>query len=292
MEHGRFDYLPITQRPPLKLPGGARVAVWITPNVEHYPFGKPAIAMTQMTAGLSPDILNAAWRDYGPRVGIWRVMEILERHGFVATAALNSDVCTHYPQIVEAGKKLGWEWMAHGPHNAMLFTGMGEDDERAIITNTIDTIERATGQRPRGWLGPALTETEHTLDLLAEAGIDYVADWCNDELPYEIRTRSKPIVAIPYTLEIGDIPVFLFHGGSGRDFERMIVDQFDVMYEDGKRIPRVLSIALHPFLVGHPFRARALDRALNYIRKHNKVWIATGSQIVDWYRTETAGVGK
>jgi allantoinase len=292
MEHGRFEYVPITQRPALRLPDGARVAVWVTPNVEYYPFDKPAIAMTQMTAGLSPDVLNAAWRDYGARVGIWRVMEILERQGFAATAALNADVCKQYPQIVEAGQRLGWEWMAHGPNNAMLFTGMPEDVERGIIQETVDTIAAATGKHPRGWLGPALTETPNTPDLLVEAGIDYVADWCNDELPYEMTTRSGPLVAMPYTLEIGDIPHFLFHGGSGPDFERMIVDQFEVMYEDGKRVPRILSIALHPFIVGHPFRARYLERALAHIRNHADVWITTGGAIVDWYRAEAARLAK
>jgi allantoinase len=286
MEHGRFDYLPITGRPPLRLPNNARVAVWVVPNVEYYPFGKPAIAMTQMTASLNPDVLNAAWRDYGARVGIWRLMEIFDRQGIPVTAALNSDVCAKYPQIVEAGSRLGWEWMAHGPNNAMLFTGMDEATEHGIITTTINMIASMTGVRPRGWLGPALTETSATLDVLSDAGIDYVADWCNDELPYEMTTRSGSMLAVPYTLEIGDIPHFLFHGGSGPDFERMIVDQFNVLYHEGSQIPRIMSIALHPFIVGHPFRAYYLERALAHIRGHLDVWMTTGSAITDWYRGE------
>jgi allantoinase len=289
MEHGRFDYSPIAGRPPLRMPNGARVAVWITPNVEHFHWGKPAIALTQMTASLKPDVLNYAWRDYGARVGIWRIMEILERQGFVATAALNAEVCEHYPQIVQEGNRLGWEWMAHGPSNSMLFTGMPEEAERPIIAGVLDTIARATGKKSRGWLGPALTETESTLDLLAEAGIEYVADWCNDELPYTMKTRKGSIIAIPYTLEIGDIPVFLERGGSGEDFYRMVVDQFDTMYEEGARRPRVLSIAIHPFLIGHPFRARHLERALAYIKRHDAVWITTGGAIIDWYKTESGG---
>jgi len=284
MEHGRFDYLPITRRPPHKLPNGARIAVWITPNVEHYHWNSPAIALTQMTAQLKPDVLNYAWRDYGARVGIWRIMEILERHGIVATAALNAEVCEHYPEIVAAGNKLGWEWMAHGPNNSMLFTGMPEEAERPIIGGVLETIAKSTGKRSRGWLGPALTETEHTLDLLAEAGIEYVADWCNDELPYAIRTRKGPIYAIPYTLEIGDIPCFLERGGSGEDFHDMVVDQFDTLYAEGAARPRVLSIAIHPFLIGHPFRAKHLDRALAHMKRHDAVWFATGSAIIDWYK--------
>jgi allantoinase len=266
MEHGRFEYSPIARRPKWRLPDEARVAVWVTPNIEHFHYDKPAMSMTPMTAGLRPDVLNYGWRDYGVRVGIWRLMEVLERQGFVATAALNSE----------------------GENNSSLFTGMSEDAERKTIKNVLETIARGTGQKPRGWLGPALTETDNTLDLLAEAGIDYVADWCNDEQPYAIRTRNGSIVAIPYTLEIGDIPVFLQHGGSGETFERMIVDQFDTMYEDGATQPRVLSIALHPFLTGHPFRARYLERALAHIRKHDAVWITTGSAIVDWYKSNAS----
>jgi allantoinase len=288
MEHGRFDYSPIARRPKFRLPNGARVAVWVTPNVEHFHYDKPAMSMTPMTAGLKPDVLNYAWRDYGVRVGIWRVMEILERQGFKATAALNSEVCLHYPEIIEEGNRLGWEWMAHSTSNSSLHTGMPEAAERQVIADVLGTIAKHTGKRSRGWLGPALTETDHTLDLLAEAGIDYVADWCNDEQPYAMKVRKGSMTAIPYTLEVGDIPVFLMHGGSGEDFYRMIVDQFDVMYADGEKQPRVLSLALHPFIVGHPFRARHLERALAHIKKHDAVWIATGSEIVDCFKAQTA----
>jgi allantoinase len=285
MEHGRFAYSPIAKRAKPTLPNGARVAVWVVPNVEHYHYDKPAMSMAQMTANLRPDVLNYAWRDYGARVGIWRLMDILERQGFKVTAALNSEVVTHYPQIIEEGNRLGWEWMAHGPNNSMLFTGMPEDQEKAIIAHVLDAIAKGTGKKSRGWLGPALTETDHTLDLLAGAGIEYVADWCNDEQPYAMKTHHGSIVAMPYTLEVGDIPVFLFHGGSGDDFYRMIVDQFDQLYEEGATMPRFMSIALHPFLVGHPFRARHLEKALAHIRKRQDVWITTGSDMLDWYRS-------
>ena len=290
MEHGRFEYSPIARRPVLKMPKDARVAVWITPNVEHYHWNKPAIALTQMTTSLKPDVLNYAWRDYGARVGIWRVMEILEKHGFTATAALNAEVCEQYPDIIKEGNRLGWEWMAHGPNNSMIFTGMPEEAERPIIAGVLETIAKQTGKKSRGWLGPVVTETDNTLDILAEAGVDYVADWCNDELPYPIKTKKGSIYAIPYTLEIGDIPIFLERGGSGEDFYDMIVDQFDQLYEEGGTRPRVLSIAIHPFLIGHPFRARHLARALEHIRKHEAVWLTTGSAVIDWYKAASAKV--
>ena len=288
MEHGRFEYSPIARRPVLKMPNEARVAVWITPNVEHYHWNKPAIALTQMTTSLKPDVLNYAWRDYGARVGIWRVMEILEKHGLTATAALNAEVCEQYPDIIKEGNRLGWEWMAHGPNNSMIFTGMPEEAERPIIAGVLETIAKQTGKKSRGWLGPVVTETDNTLDILAEAGVDYVADWCNDELPYPIKTKKGSLYAIPYTLEIGDIPVFLERGGSGEDFYEMVVDQFDQLYEEGGTRPRVLSIAIHPFLIGHPFRARHLSRALEHISRHEAVWLTTGSAIIDWYKAASA----
>jgi allantoinase len=284
MTHGRFAYSPIAERPVRSLPGGARVGVWITPNIEHFHWGKPGMVTTPMTAGLSPDVLNHAWRDYGARVGVWRLMEILAKHDIRATAALNSEVCDEYPQIVAAGAKLDWEWVAHGPSNSMLFTGMPEDAERSIIAGALDRIAVATGRRPRGWLGPALTETDNTLDILAELGLDYVMDWANDELPYAVNTRSGSLLALPYTLEIGDITVFLQQGRSGEAFGDIIIDQFDQLYEEGETRPRFLSIALHPFLIGHPFRARHLDRALRHIKAHSDVWLCTGSEIVDWFR--------
>lgn len=286
MEHGRFDYSPIVSRTKIGMPDEARVAVWVVPNIEHYHYGKPAISMTGMTAMLKPDVLNHAWRDYGARVGIWRIMDIMERNGFPATAALNSEVCERYPEIIKEGNRLGWEWMAHGATNSALFTGMPEADERDVIKGVLSTIERHTGQSARGWLGPALTETDNTLDLLAEAGIDYVADWCNDELPYSMRTRGGSILAMPYTLEVGDIPVFLERGGTGEDFYAMVRDQFDVLYEEGKTQPRVMALALHPFIIGHPFRALYLDKALRYIAGHDKVWLTTGSGIADWFRNK------
>jgi allantoinase len=285
MPHGRFAYSSIAHRQVRSLPGNARIGVWITPNIEHFHWGKPGMAMTPMTAGLSPDVLNHAWRDYGARVGVWRIMDILQKHDIRATAALNSEVCDEYPQIIEEGSKRKWEWVAHGPTNSMLFTGMPEDVERSIIEGVLKRIEASTGARPRGWLGPALTETNHTLDILAELGVDYVMDWANDELPYEMKTRSGSILALPYTLELGDIPIFLQQGRPGRAFYDIAVDQFDQLYEEGETYPRLLSIALHPFLIGHPFRARHLDRALQHIRQHSDVWFCTGSEITDWFRS-------
>ena len=287
-EHDRFVYSPIVDRPPLRWPNGARVALWVIPNIEHFLFDRPSTSITAVTAQFVPDVLNYAWRDYGPRVGIWRMMEIMERHGVKGTVALNADVCEHYPRIIEAGNKLGWEWMGHGKNNSILHANLGEEEERAMIAGIVGTITRGTGKAPRGWLGPALTETHNTLDLLAEAGIDDVADWVNDEQPYPIRVKRGTMTSIPYSVELNDIPAFLDGSQSAENFGRMIKDQFDMLYEDGAKTGRVMSICLHPFLIGHPFRAKYLNDALAHITSRKEVWVTTGAEIIDWYR-KTAG---
>ena len=283
-DHGRFAYTPIVDRPKLSWPNGARVAVWLIPNIEHFVYGLPSTTLFPPTASLTPDILNYSWRDYGARVGVWRLMDTMERLGIRGTVALNSDVCHEHPRIVEEAQKLSWEFMGHGKNNSSLFTGMEEDVERNAISEVLETIREATGQMPRGWLGPALTETHNTLDLLAEAGVDYVCDWVNDEQPYPMQTRAGTIHSIPYSIEINDIPAFLGGGHSGDSFAQMIKDQFDVLYEDGAETGRVMSICVHPFLIGHPHRAKHFSRALEHIASRNDVWLTTGHEIIDWYK--------
>jgi allantoinase len=284
ISHNRFDYSPIVDRPVLRWPNGARIAVWVIPNIEHFMFDRPSTSITAVTTRFVPDVLNYSWRDYGVRVGIWRLMEVMEKYGIRGTAALNSDVCEHYPRIIEAGNKLGWEWMGHGKNNSILMAEKDKHEERDLISHIIKTITTGTGKRPRGWLGPALTETHNTLDLLAEAGIEYVCDWVNDEQPYPIRVESGSLLSIPYSSEINDIPAILDGKQSAESFGQMIRDQFDVLYEDGASTGRVMSICLHPFLIGHPFRSKYFAEALQHITSRQEVWMATGSEIIDWYR--------
>jgi peptidoglycan/xylan/chitin deacetylase (PgdA/CDA1 family) len=200
------------------------------------------------------------------------------------TVALNSEVCRHYPQIIAATRSLGWEHMGHGQTNSIGLNQQPEDEERRIIRDVLDTIAGATGQRPTGWLSPALTESARTPDLLAEAGVEYLADWANDEQPYPMRVRTNTLLSIPYSVEINDITVFLGNHGTAGEFHRRIVDQFDVMYEDARLSGRVMCISLHPFLIGHGFRSKYLDLALQHIRARQDVWWATGAEICRWYR--------
>ncbi len=284
-QHGRFAYSPITHRPPLRWPNGARVALWVIPNIEHFLIDRVSTSISDVTTRFTPDILNYGWRDYGLRVGIWRMMEVMQKFGVRGTVALNSDVCDYYPQIIEAGNRLGWEWMGHGRNNSEPLGGLDEAEERALIQAVVSRIASGTGMAPRGWLGPALTETFNTPDLLAEAGIDYVCDWTNDEQPYRMQVKTGAMFSIPYSTEINDIPAILGGKQSGESFGRMIRDQFDVLYEDGAVSGRVMSICLHPFLIGHPHRSKYLAEALAHITSRQEVWLATGSEIIDAYKT-------
>ncbi len=282
-EHGRFDYSAIVDRKPLRWPDGARVAVWVIPNIEHFLFDGTGVTASG-TPGLKPDVLNFSWRDYGLRVGIWRLMEIMERHGVRGTVALNSDVTEKYPRVIEAGNALKWEWMGHGTTNSILLNAQSEDEERALVRQSVETIAKAVGRRPKGWLSPGLTETVRTLDLLAECGIEYVGNWVNDEQPYPMRVKSGSMLSLPYTIELNDISNFLARNRTGEEFAKQICDQFDVLYEDGAKTGRVMAIALHPFLIGHPHRAKHFGNALAHIVRHKDVWLATGGEIADWYK--------
>jgi len=281
--HDRYGYSAITQRPDYSWPGGKRLAVYIGFNLEHFSFGE-GLGAALGPKSPEPDVLNYSWRDYGVRVGIWRMMEVMEKHGVKGTVALNSDVCRHYPRIIEGGKQLGWEWMGHGNNNSTLINRQSEDEERELIKSVIDTIKASTGSQPRGWLSPALSESHRTLDILAENGIQYVGNWVNDEQPYPMRVKSGSMISMPYSIEMNDIPVFLDQGQAPETFGRMICDQFDVLYEDGAKTGRVMSICLHPFLIGHPHRSKYFDQALAHIRSRQEVWVTTGGEINDWYR--------
>ncbi|AHH98004.1 polysaccharide deacetylase family protein [Kutzneria viridogrisea] len=281
MDNALFDYSPITERPPVQWPGGARVAFYVGLNVEHYQVDLPSTSIFAGTSALKPDPLNYGWRDYGPRVGIWRVIESLDRHGLRASVLLNSDVCARYPQIIQAGLARDWAWLAHGRNNSILHADMSVEQERAYLAEVVGTIERATGRRPRGWMGPGLTETFQTPALLAELGLDYVLDWCNDDQPYPLTVPG--MLSVPYSIEVNDISLFVGKSLSGPEFVRIVKDQFDQLYADSADSGRVMALALHPFVVGQPFRHKYLDQALEHIANHPGVWLTTSDEIAAHY---------
>lgn len=281
-----YDDSPIVGRPPVRWPGGARVAFYVGLNVEHYRVDRPATSIFPDTAPLVPDPLNYGWRDYGPRVGFWRVLESLDRHGVRASVMLNSEAGQRYPAVVEAGLARDWAWVAHGRNNSTFQAGMERAEERRYLAEVVDDIERATGRRPRGWLGPALTETFHTPELLAEAGLGYVLDWTNDDQPYPLRVPG--MLGVPYSVELNDITLFVGGRVSGPEFVRIVRDQLDRLVAESATSGRVFPLALHPFVIGQAFRLRYLDEALALVAGHPDVWLTTSDEIAAHYAAHHA----
>jgi peptidoglycan/xylan/chitin deacetylase (PgdA/CDA1 family) len=286
--YGPFPYLPIIKRPPLRWPNDARIAFWIVPNIEFFSLEtRPG----GIGPGKIPDIPTWALRDYGNRVGVFRVMEVLDRYKVRATVALNSDICDHHPEIIEEGNKRRWEWMGHNQSNSRRLNEIPTEDEPAVIHATLDTIERVAGVRPRGWLGSGLQETWNTLDHLAAAGLDYVSDWGpNDDQPYFMQAAGKNLVSVPYSYAINDKQALEAAHLTTKEFRDIICDQFDTLYRESSQIARVMHIAVHPYLTGLPYRIAALDSALEHICGHSGVWLATGSEIASHYRSVAAQV--
>lgn len=275
-----YDYSPLPARPRLGWPDGKRVAFYVGLNIEHFLPGQPSTSIWPLD--IKPDALNHGWREYGERVGIWRIIDILDRYGLRASALINSLVTEHNPQIIEAGTERNWAWLAHGRTNSELHTGYEPDEERRILTDITGTIEKATGQRPKGWMGPALTETDNSPRLLSELGYQYVLDWTNDDQPYRLNVPG--MLSVPYTVELNDLGIFL-RGLTGPDFLQMVKDQYDVLREDSAGTGRVMALALHPFVIGQPFRAKYLDLALQYIAAQSDVWLTTSDDIAAHYVT-------
>lgn len=283
-----YEYWPIIDRPAIEWPGGKRLAVYIGLNIEHYEAGKTSIGIMDKAAGRDPDPLNEGWRDYGNRVGVWRIMELMDKFRIRPSVLLNADACRFYPRIIQEGNRRNWNWVAHGKNSSMFAGGdqpqMTMEEERRYLRDILQTIQRATGKACKGWLGPlGLSETYNTLDLLADEGITYVLDWINDDQPYPLKTLHGEIISVPYSLEINDLPLFLQKGVTGPEFGQMIIDQFDILRRDADSAARVMAICIHPFVVGQPFRHKYFEQAITYILQQKDVWIATSDEIAAWY---------
>jgi allantoinase len=276
--------------PRLELPDGARLAVWIVLNVESFEYDSLYGVTIATPPAAPPDVANFSWRDYGNRVGLTRLLDITERFGITGSVALNSLVCTTHPELVQACADRGWEFMGHGRTNSSPLAGTDDAEQAEVIRSTLDAIEASTGQRPVGWLGPALAETESTLDLLAAEQIRYVADWVNDDRPYTLRTPTSSIVSMPYSLEVNDLVAFHRRGFSGPQFAELLRDQFDVLHEESATAPKVMCVALHPYVAGVPYRAKHLQLALEYFRRHDDVCFTTGAELLERYETAVSYV--
>ena len=281
----RYEDSLIFERKPFTWPGGKTLAVWIIPNVEAWSYDSAVGVTTSPNPGNAvPDVINYAWREYGMRVGLWRIADILDSAGVRATVALNSIVCEIFPKAVEEMKKRHWEFMGHGITNSQLLSSTSSlDEERNVIQTALLTIEHAAGERPKGWLGPGLAETFNTLDILAEEGVRYVGDWNNDDQPYPMKVKKGKLLSVPYCMELNDIGLFARHGYTGEEYLRAVTDQFETLYSESQKLARVMGIPLHPFLTGQPFHTKYFQQAIAHIQKHDRVWFATGNEIAEAY---------
>ncbi len=280
----RIDYSAIVDRSPLVLPDETRMVVWPVFNIENWDTSKamPRAVLTPPGETLFvPDIPNWSWQEYGMRVGFWRVKAAFDRLGIKPTMSVNATVCEVYPRIAQAALEAGWEFMPHTYHQMPMHL---VDDERATIRLTLDTIAAFTGSNPRGWLGPGLSQTYETSDILAEEGVEYIADFLWDDEPTTLRTRAGPLVNIPYSVELNDIPIMLSQHHRAAELYDRTLDQFDRLYEESADRAKVMGFGIHPYISGVPHRIKYLERMLEEIAAKPGVVFWSGSEILDWYR--------
>ncbi len=282
----RIAYSPISERPKLTLPGGKRMAVWIIVNVEEWNPREtmPRTVLTPPAGGAPmPDIPNWAWHEYGNRVGFWRMLEVFDDFSAPAVLAINGSAISAYEPISRAALDRGWEFMGHGFSQKNM---QKVENEREDVRRTTAAIEAFTGKRPRGWLGPGLTETWETPDILVEEGYDYVADWVMDDQPVVLTTRTTPILNIPYTQECNDVAMMLIQHHKASEFYERAMDQFEQIYKDAKDSARCMAISVHPYIMGAPHRLKYFRKIVEKIASHDDVALMTGEQIADWYLAE------
>lgn len=277
-EYGPFSYSPIVRRPPYRFPNQAKIAVWVIPNIEFFPLSGnvPPVA----GKGITPDVPSWGVRDYGNRIGLFRLMEVMDRYGIRGTVALNSAICAHHPIVMEECLSRNWEFMGHNETNSVRLNEVPASEEGDLIRRTVAAITEATGSPPKGWLGAGLQETWQTLDHLADCGIDYVADWCNDDQPYLMRLATgRRMACVPYSFETNDKSGYEVQHLTADEFAALVQRQFDVLYRESATQARVLALALHPYISGVPHRIEALERIFSHICGRNDVWLATGSEL-------------
>ena len=282
----RVPYSAIIDRPPLALPGGARMIIWTIVNVEEWDIERPmprSVLSPPMGQPLMPDLPNWAWHEYGMRVGFWRLLDCLKRFDIPVTLAINGSVCATYPRVASAALEAGWEFIGHGFNQRPMHQ---IEDELEVINQTIEAIHSFTGRVPRGWESPGLTETFDTIDHLAAAGIEYVADWVLDDQPVDIATKDGSVLSIPYTVETNDITMIALQQHESREIFERTKAQFDQLYQESAEITRIMAISLHPYITGAPHRIGQLETFLSYLNDRPGVLMWTGEQILDWYRSQ------
>ncbi len=279
----RVRYSPIVERAPLALPHDSKIVIWTIVNLEVWDISR-AMARQVLPAPTGqvfiPDVANWAWHEYGMRVGFWRFKSLYDNLGLHPTLSINARVCEDYPQVAESCRDAGWEFMAHAYEQAPIHK---IEDQRGMIHKSLDLLEGVTGNRPVGWLGPGLTQTYETPDLLREAGIRYIGDWVYDDEPTEISTEHGPLVTLPYTLELNDIPMMIVQHHESAYFLQRAKDQFDRLYLEGENRAKFMSIAIHPYISGMPHRIKYLEEFYSYVQQFSGVLHWNGLEILNWW---------
>jgi peptidoglycan/xylan/chitin deacetylase (PgdA/CDA1 family) len=291
-DSGRFAYSAITQRPDFAWPDGKRLAVYIGFNLEHFSFGEGLGAGIGPTSP-QPDVLNYAWREYGNRVGAWRCLELFDQLCLPTAALINTALIDHCPELLQAVIERGDELVGHGHSNSYRQSDYAEKQERELLAECRDRIAQLQGKPPAGWLSPWISESRTTPDLLAEEGYAYTLNWCHDDQPTPMQTRSgKSLWSIPYPQELNDIPMIMGRHLDGCAFADMVIDNFDEMLAQSQQQSQqqslVMGIALHPYIVGQPYRLRHLRRALKHLaaaRDRGDIWVTTPGAICDHMQT-------
>ena len=279
----RLRYSAIVDRPPLVLPDKARVVVWPVVNVEVWDIARamPRQVLPPPTGvTLPPDVPHWGWHEYGNRVGFWRLKAILDELGIVPSLSVNARLCVDYPRIARACREAGWEFMGHSWDQRPMHS---EPDPAAMIRRSVKTLREFTGRRPVGWMGPGLTEQLETPELLAAAGIRYIADWVIDDEPCTIRTRRGPLVTMPYTVELNDISMMVVQHHPAREWETRCMDTFERLYREGRERAKVMAIAVHPYISGVPHRIKYFESVLRRLARRKGVLMWNGARILDWY---------
>lgn len=291
MDHGHYRWSPIVSRDPLRWPDRARVAVAFVVGLGHFEADlapgalDPPTHRSPLRMMPPPDYPTVTHREYGHRVGIFRLFDLLDAHALRATAAIDALTAQGYPRLVTECRRRGWDVMAHGVGQRRAITAeMSEADERAYIRGALDAVAGAVGAMPRGWLGPEQSESTRTPALLSELGVDYVCDWANDDQPYLIGPAGRPLVSVPLMQEISDVSLHWNRRVTMARWAEVVCEAFDTLYREGAESGRLFVLPLHPWCIGQPFRVRYLQQVLAHIGQHDEVWATTGAEIATWYR--------
>jgi allantoinase len=282
----RCDYAAIVDRPHLNYPGNPRVVVWTIVNLEVWDISRPMarqVLPAPMGQPLLPDVPNWSWHEYGMRVGVWRFFDLFRTLRVRPTLSINARGCIDYERVARQALDAAWEFMGHSYEQMPIHK---VEDQRGMISKALDTLERFTGTRPIGWLGPGLTETLETPELLAEAGIKYIGDWVYDDEPTVIRTASGPLVTLPYSVELNDIPMMIVKHHEAAYWRQSCIDYFDRLYKEGAERPRIMAIAIHPYISGQPHRIAYLEEVYEHINAHANVAHMNGAEIYAHYNAQ------